>query len=126
MPDKAAHSPTPAETPLVTSWSQQGFPPAVCERLAAIEMELDMIHRGWRRKQRFDNVNYDRKARIKWLLRWHGLLAHFDAEGNPDPRADWVVIIARDLKNPEQCYAHAVPPDGARNDDTTKEPRRVM
>lgn len=92
------------------------FSPPIRAKLAEVERELDLLHPGWRQKQRFDTFEYDTKARIKWLLKRLSLLGTREG-GAPAPR-DWEVLIVRDGKNPKQCYAHPVLPAGATEDVT--------
>lgn len=87
--------------------------PDIATKIAAIERELDVIHVGWRDKARFDHVTYDTKARIKWCLKRLSLLC----EGN-----DYDVLIVRDARNSQQCYAHPVLPATARYEAVTREP----
>jgi len=91
----------------------QAHSPAILEKIAAIEAEMDIIHSGWREKARFDHCAYDLKARIKWCLKRLALLA----EGN-----DYDVMIVRDARNSQQCYAHPVLPATARYEQVTREP----
>jgi hypothetical protein len=72
--------------------------------LAEYESELDTIWPGWRRHEPFGALPYDHRARIKWLLKRHELVA---------AGRDWPVLIVRDGKNPTKCYAHPIPPDGS-------------
>jgi hypothetical protein len=87
--------------------------PDLALKIAAIERELDVIHVGWRDKARFDHVAYDTKARIKWCLKRLSLLC----EGN-----DYDVLIVRDARNSQQCYAHPVLPATHRYEQVTREP----
>jgi len=82
-------------------------------KIAAIERELDVLHPGWRAKERFDNTVYDTKARIKWCLKRLSLLE----DGN-----DYDVLIVRDARNSQQCYAHPVLPATHRYEAITREP----
>ena len=82
--------------------------PHLAAKILTLQTELDAIWPGWRKKQRFDHLGeggdqagYDLKARIKWCLKRLSLLE----EGK-----DWDVMIARDLRNRSQCYAHPVIP----------------
>ena len=82
--------------------------PHLAAKILNLQTELDAIWPGWRKKQRFDHLGeggdqagYDLKARIKWCLKRLSLLE----EGK-----DWDVMIARDLRNRSQCYAHPVIP----------------
>jgi hypothetical protein len=87
--------------------------PDIALKIAAIEAEMDIIHSGWRDKARFDHCAYDLKARIKWCLKRLSLLA----DGN-----DYDVMIVRDARNSQQCYAHPVLPATARYEQVTREP----
>ena len=87
--------------------------PDLALKIAAIERELDVIHVGWRDKARFDHTAYDTKARIKWCLKRLSLLC----EGN-----DYDVLIVRDARNSQQCYAHPVLPATHRYEAVTREP----
>ena len=87
--------------------------PDIALKIAAIEAEMDIIHPGWREKARFDHCAYDLKARIKWCLKRLSLLA----DGN-----DYDVLIVRDARNSQQCYAHPVLPATARYETVTREP----
>ena len=87
--------------------------PDLALKIAAIERELDVIHVGWRNKARFDDSAYDLKARIKWCLKRLSLLC----EGN-----DYDVLIVRDARNSQQCYAHPVLPATHRYEAVTREP----
>ena len=82
-------------------------------KIAAIERELDVLHPGWRAKERFDDTVYDTKARIKWCLKRLSLLE----DGN-----DYDVLIVRDARNSQQCYAHPVLPATHRYEAITREP----
>ena len=87
--------------------------PDIALKINAIEAEMDIIHPGWREKARFDHCAYDLKARIKWCLKRLSLLA----DGN-----DYDVLIVRDARNSQQCYAHPVLPATARYETVTREP----
>ena len=87
--------------------------PAILEKIAAIEAEMDIIWPGWRQKQPFGECAYDLKARIKWCLKRLSLLA----DGN-----DYDVLIVRDARNSQQCYAHPVLPATHRYEQITREP----
>jgi hypothetical protein len=87
--------------------------PIILEKIAAIERELDVLHPGWRAKERFDDTSYDTKARIKWCLKRLSLLE----DGN-----DYDVMIVRDARNSQQCYAHPVLPATHRYEAVTREP----
>jgi hypothetical protein len=87
--------------------------PAILEKIAAIEAEMDIIWPGWRQKQPFGETAYDLKARIKWCLKRLSLLA----DGN-----DYDVLIVRDARNSQQCYAHPVLPATHRYEQVTREP----
>jgi hypothetical protein len=87
--------------------------PVILEKIQKLETEMDQIWPGWRQKQPFGDTNYDLKARIKWCLKRLALLA----EGN-----DWDVLIVRDARNSQQCYAHPVLPATERFETVTKEP----
>lgn len=118
-----AHSPLapPTRRPLheaLLEW--RGFPAYIVEKIIDIEYELDQLHPGWRVKDRFDQLQYDTKARVKWLLKRLSLLTHTDG-GRPDP-LDWDVLIVKDKKNPKQCYAHPVIPVVDSGAETTREP----
>lgn len=84
------------------------FPAKARTLIKDIENELDIIWAGWRQKQRFDSVEYDLKARIKWLLKKHSLLTQREGP-TPCPKY-WDVIIVQDSKNKSLCYAHPVIP----------------
>lgn len=119
-----AHSPDtirPTRQPLheaLLAWP--GFPPYVVEKIVDLEHELDQIHPGWRTRQRFDQVAYESKARIKWCLKRLSLLTHTSG-GLPDP-LDWDVIIVQDKRNQKQCYAHPVIPAITQGGDVTRDP----
>ena len=87
--------------------------PVILEKIAAIEAEMDVIWPGWRQKQPFGETAYDLKARIKWCLKRLSLLA----DGN-----DYDVLIVRDARNSQQCYAHPVLPATHRYEQVTREP----
>ena len=87
--------------------------PDIALKIAAIERELDVLHPGWRAKERFDAAAYDTKARIKWCLKRLSLLE----DGN-----DYDVMIVRDARNSQQCYAHPVLPATHRYEAVTREP----
>lgn len=87
--------------------------PAILEKIAAIEAEMDVIWPGWRQKQPFGECTYDLKARIKWCLKRLSLLA----DGN-----DYDVLIVRDARNSQQCYAHPVLPATRQYEQVTREP----
>ena len=87
--------------------------PVILEKIQKLEAEMDQIWPGWRQKQPFGETPYDLKARIKWCLKRLALLA----EGN-----DWDVLIVRDARNSQQCYAHPVLPATERVETVTKEP----
>lgn len=87
--------------------------PDIATKIAAIEAEMDIIHPGWREKARFNHCAYDLKARIKWCLKRLSLLA----DGN-----DYDVLIVRDARNSQQCYAHPVLPATHRYEAVTREP----
>jgi hypothetical protein len=100
-----------------------GRPARIVTMITEIEQELDLTWPGWRAKQPFDGVEYDRLARIKWLLRRHSLLT-YEERGVPCPR-DWRVIVLRDAKNPTKCYAHPVVPENTAPDITGDPPSVV-
>ena len=87
--------------------------PDIALKIAAIEAEMDVIWPGWREKARFDHCAYDLKARIKWCLKRLSLLA----DGK-----NWDVLVVRDARNSQQCYAHPVLPATARYEQVTREP----
>ena len=87
--------------------------PVILEKIQKLEAEMDQIWPGWRQKQPFGECHYDLKARIKWCLKRLSLLS----EGN-----DWDVLIVRDARNSQQCYAHPVLPATERFETVTKEP----
>lgn len=87
--------------------------PDIALKIVALQTEMDTIHPGWRDKARFDHCPYDLKARIKWCLKRLALLA----DGN-----DYDVLIVRDARNAQQCYAHPVLPATARYERVTREP----
>lgn len=87
--------------------------PVILEKIQKLETEMDVIWPGWRQKQPFGECHYDLKARIKWCLKRLSLLS----EGN-----DWDVLIVRDARNSQQCYAHPVLPATARYETVTREP----
>lgn len=87
--------------------------PVILEKIAAIEAEMDVIWPGWRQKQPFGECTYDLKARIKWCLKRLSLLA----DGN-----DYDVLIVRDSRNSQQCYAHPVLPATRQYEQVTREP----
>ena len=87
--------------------------PAILEKIAAIEAEMDVIWPGWRQKQPIGDCTYDLKARIKWCLKRLSLLA----DGN-----DYDVLIVRDARNSQQCYAHPVLPATRQYEQVTREP----
>jgi len=91
----------------------QAHSPVILEKIAAIEAEMDVIWPGWRQKQPFGECAYDLKARIKWCLKRLSLLE----DGN-----DYDVLIVRDARNSQQCYAHPVLPATARYETVTREP----
>lgn len=91
----------------------QAHSPDIALKIAAIEAEMDVIWPGWRQKQPFGECAYDLKARIKWCLKRLSLLA----EGN-----DWAVLIVRDARNSQQCYAHPVLPATRQYEQVTREP----
>jgi len=91
----------------------QAHSPAILEKITAIERELDQIWPGWRQKQPFGECHYDLKARIKWCLKRLSLLE----DGN-----DYDVLIVRDARNSQQCYAHPVLPATHRYEQVTREP----
>ena len=115
---------SPSPSPLADlglRWA--GFPLDIIPRIVALEVELDEIHPGWRTFLRFDIVEYNRKARIKWLLKRHELLTHRE-QGIPAPR-DWDVLIVRDTRRKDQCYAHPVLPPVDSSPAVTREPAKV-
>jgi len=87
--------------------------PVILKKITELEAEMDQIWPSWRQKQPFGESAYDLKARIKWCLKRLSLLS----EGN-----DWDVLIVRDARNSQQCYAHPVLPATERFETTTKEP----
>jgi hypothetical protein len=97
--------------------SPEQLPPSYRAAIVEYETELDVIHPGWRsperEKCRFDHFDYDRKARVKWLLKRRSLLMR---------GMDWPVVIAPDGRNKRQCYAHAVPPAGGQPREATTSP----
>jgi hypothetical protein len=103
--------------------SYSDFPSYIQVLIYDIETELDLIWKGWRSKQRFDSVEYDLKARIKWLLKRHDLLTQRTGP-SPTPK-NWDVIIVQDSKDRNQCYAHPVIPQ-ASSGGVTREPRPVI
>jgi hypothetical protein len=96
-------------------------PPYIAAKIQSHEDELDAIWPNWRQKARFDHVDYQLKARIKWLLKRLALLTSRDEHGNPAPK-DWDVLVVKDRRNPSQCYAHPVIPATGENDDSSREP----
>lgn len=103
--------------------SYSDFPTYIQTLIYDIETELDLIWKGWRNKQRFDSVEYDLKARIKWLLKRHDLLTQRTGP-SPTPK-NWDVIIVQDSKDRNQCYAHPVIPQ-ASSGGVTREPRSPL
>lgn len=101
-----------------TSWADR--PEHIQSKIKDVETELDAIWPGWRDRKPFDKVEYDLKARIKWLLKRHSLLTHTE-NGQPAP-LDWDVMIARDLRDPKKCYAHPVIPARAEVAEVTRNP----
>jgi hypothetical protein len=100
-----------------------GRPAPIVALIREVEDELDLTWPGWRTKQPFAHLDYDRLARVKWLLKRHSLLT-YEQDGVPCPR-DWRVIVVKDAKNPTKCYAHPVVPQ-ATAPDTNTEPARVV
>lgn len=78
-----------------------------------LEGALDRLWPNWRHpdrsRRRFDHVEYDLKAAIKWLLKRHSLLSR-GSSGRPDP-LDQPVLVVKDGSNPQKCYAHPIIPD---------------
>ena len=109
--------------PTSSSWPYADFPQTAQVIIKDIEFELDVIWPGWRKKARFDHLDYDTKARIKWLLKRHSLVTYRTGQ-SPSPRY-WDVIIVRDGKDRGQCYAHPVIPNTDAT-DTTRQPTSVM
>lgn len=105
----SAHSPDPLEPAIGLTY------PIVIgnPKVVALEAELDIIWPGWRHRERFDGCAYDLKARIKWCLKRLSLLA----EG-----LDYDVLIVRDSRNSQQCYAHPVLPATEKYEQVTREP----
>lgn len=101
----------------LSKWSDR--PPHIQAKIAEVETELDAIWPGWRTKQPFDKVTYDLKARIKWLLKRMSLLTHLE-NGQVAP-LDWDVMIVKDPKNPNKCYAHPVVPPKT-DEEVTRNP----
>lgn len=97
-----------------------GRPAYILDKIVAIELELDTILPGWRAKAPFHKTAYLIKARVKWLLKRHLLLTHTDG-GQPAP-LDWDVLVVRDPKNPNQCYAHPVLPPVVENSMVSRDP----
>jgi hypothetical protein len=87
--------------------------PVLAKKILDLETEMDQIWPGWRQKEPFGDCAYDLKARIKWCLKRMALLS----EGN-----DWDVLIVRDARNSQQCYAHPVLPETHRFEAVTREP----
>lgn len=90
----------------LSGWAD--FPPKARAELASIEAELDEIWPGWRKKLRFDKVDYGLKFKIKGLLKKHQLLSRREC-GVPAPRY-WDVLVVRDGKDKSRCYAHPILP----------------
>lgn len=95
------------------------FPQLAQTLIKEVEDELDQIWSGWRQKQRFDTVEYNLMARIKWLLKKHSLLTTRTGP-TPTPRY-WDVLVVKDSKNPKKCYAHPIIPANDA-EDTTRNP----
>lgn len=93
------------------------LPPAFRDEIAKYEVELSALHPAWqstvRAECRFDHFDYERKARVKWLLKRRSLLLR---------GLDWTVIIAPDGKDRTKCYAHAIMPTAPRREVTTDPP----
>lgn len=100
-----------------------GRPPAIVAKINEVEAELDLTWPGWRTKQPFGHLDYDRLARVKYLLKRHALLT-YEERGVPAPR-DWAVIVVRDKQSPSKCYAHPVVPDRPLDGDA-REPAPVV
>lgn len=111
-----------ASTPS-TDLDLRGFPPYIVARIRAIEAELDLTWPGWRERLPFHRVEYNVKARIKWLLKRRVLLSTREG-GVPCPR-DWEVIVVRDGTDPKKCYAHPVVPSEAPAEDARVPPAVV-
>lgn len=97
----------------------RGLPPFYADKLRVIEAELDVTWPLWRQKKPFDHLQYDHKARVKWLLKRQSLLSN-TTNGMANP-LDWDVLIVPDRRNPHKCYAHPVMPS-AKSRETTREP----
>lgn len=97
-----------------------GRPPHILAKIGEVEQELDFTWPGWRQRQPFAELDYDRLARIKYLLKRHALLT-YEQGGVPAPR-DWGVIVVRDKANPSQCYAHPIVPDRPLTGDVGEPP----
>jgi len=102
------HSTNLATTPpdLRARWSM--FAPRIVDMIVAYEVELDEIHPGWRRRERFDVVDLPLKRRLKWLLKRHAMLGRWE-DGRPAP-LDWEVRIVADPRRSDGCFAFPVEP----------------
>ena len=97
-----------------------GFPAGIIEKVVLIDAELDELWPGWRAKRPFNMAPYETKARLKWLHKRRSLLMHTEA-GEPCP-LDWDVIVLRDGRDPNKCYAHPVLPVVTAAAEGTREP----
>ena len=99
--------------------------------IAELETELDEICPAWdcvrgRIQHGKPNPNtagrpmtgleYDRLARIKWLLKRRSMMAKEEVPGmsakiqGQPPWPRWGVLVRQDTRDPRKCYAHPVPP----------------
>lgn len=97
-------------------WKYHDFPLKAQIKIREVEAELDEIWPGWRQRLRFDKVDYDLKCRIKVCLKQHSLLTTRELLA-PAPRY-WDVIIVRDARDKNKCYAHPVIPQATSEKDS--------
>jgi len=108
-------SPRPHSEPIDHAPDMSGFPSAIVAKATAIMGELDDIWPLWRQRYPLSGLDFDHRARVKWLLK-RLLLLSWRSGGAPAPR-DWGVHICASRHDPRECFAHPIPPGTARNAD---------
>ena len=107
--------PSPHSEPIDHAPDMSGFPSAIVAKASAIMDELDDIWPLWRQRHPLSGLEFDHRARVKWLLK-RLLLLSWRSGGVPAPR-DWDVHVCASRHDPRESFAHPLPPGQPRNDD---------
>ena len=113
--------PRPHSEPVDHAPDLTGFPSVIVAKCDEIMAELDDIWAPWRQRVPLTPLQFAHRARVKWLLKRLMLLSWREG-GHPAPR-DWGVHICRDTRDPNESYAHPIPPGLERNADMWTPPK---